>query len=123
MGKISIMFFCRGGSVNLEADNLENMDWIIAEMEKRGFTMWPGVLFGVDEGEKARENSHDDEWDRDRAPVDFCPIHGKSKKWRDTKDGGHYCGNKVDGSWCGYAENDAGVMRKPPKSMPDYVQF
>lgn len=123
MGNIVLMFICKGGSVSVECDNLESMDWVINEMEKRGFKMWPGIISNYEPTQKEIDNSHDDERYDFEPSVKFCPIHGEKKKWQDTKDGGHYCGEKVDGKWCGYKEDEKGKMVKPPKSKPDYIQF
>lgn len=123
MGNIVLMFVTQGGSVSVEVDNLDNLDWVLEEMGKRGFTMFPAIAMNMGIAKEAPVQASFKNSPAD--PVDFCPVegHGSSKKWKDTKEGGHYCGHKVNGSWCGYAENDAGQMRKPPKSMPDYVQF
>lgn len=123
MGNIVLMFICQGGSVSVECDNLDNLDWVIAEMEKRGFKMWPGMLPVLDKPSDAATQSKFTPDDLSAKPVDFCPLHGSKKKWADTRDGGHYCGEKVNNKWCGYKEDEDGNMTKPPHTKPDYVQF
>lgn len=123
MGSIVLMFVTTGGSVSVEVDSLDNLDWALEEMGKRGFTMFPALILNSGIGKAGYPQVKSDVPLRDN--VDFCPVkgHGSTKKWADTKDGGHYCGHKVDGSWCGYKEDQDGEMVKPPKSMPDYIKF
>lgn len=123
MGKLRMLFTGNGINLELEADHLQELDFYIGKLADRGFfpVCWNTTQEkDLERIDKAIENSH---YDGEDKPVDFCPIHGSSKKWKDKNDGGHYCGEKVDGKWCGYAENDAGVMRRPPRTMPDYIQF
>lgn len=118
------MHFVRGvEQLGVEFDGMDEMDALLPKLASRGWVAWgitPSTITYTEKEVKELVSAVQPDLGGE---VKFCPIHGESKKWEDRKDGGFYCGNKVNGKWCGYAETDEGVMRKPPKSMPDYVQF
>ena len=123
MAKLTVMWITVGGSVSTEVENLNDFDWVRAEMEKRGLFLFETSATG---SRLPKDNTRElaDYQEEEDEEIDFCPKHGSGKKWADTKDGGHYCGFKnEDNSWCGYKEDEAGRQLKPPKSMPRYVKF
>jgi len=48
-----------------------------------------------------------------RAPT--CPVHGQEKISVDKRDGGFYCGVKVDNVWCGAKFSVSGQLTRPSK--------
>lgn len=123
MAKLTIMWITMGGSVSTEVDNLDDFDWMRAEMEKRGLFLFETTSEGrLPKNDNTRELA--DHQEEALQQIDFCPEHGTKRKWADTKDGGHYCGVKVQGDkWCGYKEDEEGKMLKPPRNMPNYIKF
>lgn len=118
----SVGFKAGNNLVIVTAENAADLDKVIDDAIARKWVPFFAVPEDTDALFDALISKGTDRDDGEE--VDFCPVHGSRKKWADTRDGGHYCGEKVlDNKWCGYKEDAAGKMLKPPRTLPNYVKF